>query len=145
MGLKTRMYRSLGGLVEGWSKNVTTGALQTTPVWLLGLVLPLSFLVGLTLWLLPPTVLAWSVLAGSGGVPLAFGAIITGSSILFWSLASAVMRGNPLYGLLYPLGAALRAYIFLRSWIRGNRIQWKGREYTMTREARRGMRGTGGP
>jgi chlorobactene glucosyltransferase len=144
-GLKTRMYRSLGGLVEGWSKNVTTGALQTTPVWLLGLVLPLSFLLGLILWLLPPAVLVWSALAGGGGIPFAFGATITGSSVIFWGLATAIMRGNPLYGFLYPVGALLSAYIFLRSWIRGNRIQWKGREYTMTLEARRGMRGTGGP
>ena len=33
-GLQTRMYRSLGGLVEGWSKNIATGALQATPGWL---------------------------------------------------------------------------------------------------------------
>ena len=76
---------------------------------------------------------------------MAFGAVITGSSVIFWGLASAIMRGNPLYGFLYPVGSLLSAYIFLRSWIRGNRIQWKGREYTMTLEARRGMRGTGGP
>jgi len=141
-GLQTRMYRSLGGLVEGWSKNVTTGALQTTPGWFLGLVLPLSFLLGFILWLLPPGVLVWAVIAGGGGLPFAFGAIITGFSVLFWGLASAIMRGNPLYGFLYPAGSLLSAYIFLRSWIRGNRIQWKGREYTLTREARRGRRGS---
>ncbi len=144
LGLRTRMYRSLGGLVEGWSKNVTTGALQTAPGWLLGLVLPFSFLVGVTLWLLPPAVLTWAVITGGGGLPLAFGATITGFSVFFWGLASAIMRGNPLYGFLYPLGALLSAYIFLRSWGRGSRIRWKGREYTISSEARRGRRASPG-
>ena len=33
------------------------------------------------------------------------------------------------YGLLYPLGSAVAMYIFLRSWFRGRRVEWKGREY----------------
>lgn len=132
------MYRSLGGLVEGWSKNITTGALQTTASWLVPLILPLSFLVGSVLWLLPPSVLFWNLAAGSGGASLWFGLLATGFGVLFWGLAAAVMRGNPLYGFLYPLGSLLAAYIFLLSWVRGGRISWKGRRYVMGPDARRG-------
>jgi len=138
VGLRTRMYRSLGGFVEGWSKNVTTGALQTTPRWLLPLILPLSLLVGTFLWLLPPAVLGWALVTGAEGLPLHFGVLTTGFGVLLWGLASGIMRGNPLYGFLYPLGSILAAYIFLLSWLRGSRIQWKGRIYDMSLEARRG-------
>ena len=137
-GLRTRMYRSLPGLVEGWSKNVSTAALQTTAGWLLPLILPAALLLGAFLWLLPPTVLAWALVTGRGGILLHFGALSTGIAFLYWGLAAGIMRGNPLYGFLYPLGSILAGYIVILSWISGGRIQWKGRRYTMSREARRG-------
>jgi chlorobactene glucosyltransferase len=137
-GLQTRMYRSLGGLVEGWSKNIATGALQATPGWLVPFILPFSALGGTLLWLLPPAVLGWALVSGTGGTPLHFGLLATGFGVLFWGLASALMGGSPLYGLLYPLGSILAGYIFLLSWIRGGRIRWRGRRYRMSREARRG-------
>jgi chlorobactene glucosyltransferase len=139
-GLRTRMYDSLGGLVEGWSKNVTTGALQAVPKWLLHLILPLSFLVGFTLWLFPTLVLSWALVTHTGGLPLAFGAIITGFGVLFWSFFTGFMGANPLYGFLFPLGSLASAYIFLLSWVRGSRIRWKGREYEMSPDARKGGR-----
>jgi hypothetical protein len=33
------------------------------------------------------------------------------------------------YGLLYPLGAGVTSFILARSWLRGTRVRWKGREY----------------
>jgi chlorobactene glucosyltransferase len=137
-GLQTRMYRSLGGLVEGWSKNIATGALQATPGWLAPFILPFSALAGTFLWLLPPAVLAWALISGAGGTPLHVGLLTTSFGALFWGLGSALMGGNPLYGLLYPLGSVLAGYIFMLSWVRGGRIQWRGRRYLMSREARRG-------
>jgi len=135
-GLQTRMYRSLGGLVEGWSKNVATAGRQTTTAWLLPIILPLSLAVGVTLWLLPPVTLTWALATGNQGTPLLWGALTTGLGVLIWSRASALMKGNPLYGLLYPLGSVLAGYIFLRSWGRGTRIQWKGRSYEMSQQVR---------
>jgi hypothetical protein len=132
------MYSSLGGLVEGWSKNVATGALQTTAGWLLPLILPLSLVVGAFLWLLPPAVLGWAFFTGAGGLPLHFGGLITGFCVLFWGLAAGIMGGNPLYGVFYPLGSIVAAYIFLLSWVRGGRIRWRGRTYSMSRDARFG-------
>lgn len=137
-GLRTRMYRSLTGLVEGWSKNLATGALQSTVGWLHPLILPLSFVVVAFLWLLPPAILGWSLATGSGGLPLHFGAVGTGFGVLFWGFGAGVMGENPLYGLVYPLGSILSAYIFLLSWARGGRIRWRGRSYRMSREARSG-------
>lgn len=141
-GLQTRMYRSLGGLVEGWSKNITTGALQAFPGILQPVILPLSFVLGFVLWLLPPLVLGWSLATGTGGVSLAFGALTTGFSAAFWGLAAGIMGANPLYGLLYPVASFLTAYIFLLSWVRGSRIQWKGRSYLLPEEVRKGRDGT---
>jgi hypothetical protein len=101
--------------------------------WLLALILPLSFLTGFLLWLLPPLVLGWALLTGSGGLVLAFGASTVLFGVLFWGLATWFMGASPLYGLAYPLGSLVSAYIFVLSWIRGGRIRWKGREYEMDR------------
>jgi chlorobactene glucosyltransferase len=137
-GLRTRMYRSLGGLVEGWSKNISTGAFQTTPGWLLPLIVPLSLGAGAVLFLVPPAVLVWALATGISGTPLLWGALTTGFGVLFWGLASWVMKGNPLFGLLFPLGNLVAGFITVKSWLRGGHIQWKGRAYRMSPEARRG-------
>jgi chlorobactene glucosyltransferase len=144
LGLRTRMYRSLGGLVEGWSKNFSTGVLQTSPGFLRPVALPLSLLIGTALWLLPPAVLAWSLATGTGGLALQFGSVVTGFGVVHWGLASWVMRGNPLFGFLYPLGSVVAAYIFTLSWVRGNRVHWKGRAYQMDDGVRRGEEGVAG-
>ena len=49
--LATRMYRSLGQLVEGWSKNIVMGGLQAFPRALRPLVPAASFVGGILLWL----------------------------------------------------------------------------------------------
>ncbi|MBT8395361.1 MAG: glycosyltransferase [Gemmatimonadetes bacterium] len=135
-GLQTRMYRSLPDLVAGWSKNVTTGALQTTTDWLLPIILPFSFLTGVTLWLLPPAVFGWALLTGTGGIVLSWGALTTGLSVVLWCSASVLMKSNPFYGFLYPLGALIGLYIFIISWRKGTRIQWKQRDYEVTQQTR---------
>ena len=33
------------------------------------------------------------------------------------------------YAFLFPLGAAMVAYIMLRSALRGDRVEWRGRRY----------------
>lgn len=137
-GLQTRMYRSLGGLVEGWSKNVATAALQSTAHWLLPVILPLSFVVGVSLWILPPVLLLSALLLGKGGFLLLWAACVTGVSALIWVRVSVIMKGNPFYGFLYPLGAAVGGYIFLRSWRRGTMVEWKGRRYEVPDEVRKG-------
>jgi len=133
----TRMYESLGELVRGWSKNVILGGMATIPPGLLRRLAPAGIFAGTVfLWLMPPTLLAVGLL---GGVePLAkWGWIVVGMSAVFWSAVSARMGVNAIYGTVYPVGAAVGAWIYLRAWIRGGNVEWKGRTYR--------VRGVGDP
>ncbi len=125
----TRMYRSLAELIEGWSKNMATGARQSIRPWARTPVMCVSLLSGVTLWIVPPVL---ALLGVAGFVPFGWGvwaACITGASAVFWAASTRQLQAPPWYGLLYPLGAVVGAYIFVRSWARGSRIEWKGREY----------------
>lgn len=135
VGLQTRMYHSLSHLVEGWSKNVAIGALQSTPPPLQAVVLPLALLGGAMLWILPPAVLVAVVVGGGNGLALGWSAVATGFGVVFWGTVAVVMGGNPLFGFFYPLGALAAGAIVVRSWLRGPRIRWKGREYSARIEA----------
>lgn len=127
----TRMYRSLPDLVAGWSKNIVQGGLATMPPRLRPFVAPFSALSGFVMWLLPPLALA-AALAGAGGPGLAlWSAATVAISVLHWALFTGRMGASPAYGLLYPLGAAVGMYIFLRSWARGRNVEWKGRAYVL--------------
>lgn len=129
----TRMYRSLGELVAGWSKNLVMGGLATMPPALRPFVAPSSALAAAALWLAPPASLAFA-LAGVGGPGLlVWSATSVGVSVLLWSLFTARMGAPAWYGLLYPLGASVGMVIFLRSWTRGRRVEWKGRAYMVRR------------
>jgi chlorobactene glucosyltransferase len=142
--LSTRMYRSLAHLVEGWSKNIVTGGLQSFPPWVRPVIPTLSFVSGIVLWIVPPLVFIGTVAvvlleseASGLGSRLAAQAVLVQSgtvvslSVLTWCWFTAKMRGPAKYGLLYPLAAAVTGYIFLRSWIRGRDVEWKGRRYRL--------------
>jgi len=128
-GFATRMYTSLDELVRGWSKNVVLGALATIPPGLLRRVTPAGIFLGtLFLWVMPPVLLAVGLLAGEADL-VTWGWIVVGMSAAFWTAVSARMQVPPLYGLAYPLGGAVGAWIYLRAWMRGGRVEWKGRTY----------------
>lgn len=69
--------------------------------------------------------------AGSRGPLLLWSAVVYGVSVAIWMYFTHAMHGPPQYGFLYPLGALVGAYIFLRSWRRGQNVEWKGRRYTV--------------
>ena len=127
----TRMYTSLAGLVEGWSKNVYVGGKRSFPDEpIRRALLPLMFSFGALFWLLPPVVL---LLALGGMAPgwLEPAAWATGLSAMFWVLFNVGFGVNPLYGLSYPLGVVMTGWIFARSTRRGERqIEWRGRTYS---------------
>jgi hypothetical protein len=131
--LSTRMYRSLGDLVEGWSKNLWTAARQSAPQWARGVVVPVAILANAVLWVLPPLVLLSFLLSGAFGGPVppiviwALAAIAAG--VLFWTAVAGRVGAPAAYGLLYPLGMVVTGYITARSWFLGSRITWKGRTY----------------
>ncbi len=127
----TRMYRNLRELVEGWTKNMATGARQVVPSVLGGLVIPGLLLYLLGLWVLPSLVLVATLLVApeATGV-LLWAGITTGCGLAIWVAGSRQMGAPALYGVFFPLGAATTAFILLRSWLRGaGRIEWKGRRY----------------
>ncbi|HSJ26320.1 MAG TPA: glycosyltransferase [Longimicrobiales bacterium] len=128
--MDTRMYRSLGGIVEGWSKNLALGSRAAAPGWIAPAVPWLIALYILVAWVLPPAVMVAGAFTGlvSGG---AFGwsVITTGLSLLFWLTLLLWMRVPPVYAVLYPVGALVTASLFVRSALRGSRVAWKGREY----------------
>ncbi|MDP2959275.1 MAG: glycosyltransferase family 2 protein [Longimicrobiales bacterium] len=127
----TRMYRSLGELVAGWSKNIVQGGLATMPPRLRPYVAPVSALAGATLWLAPPAGLGAALLGVGGPGLLLWSGVTVGMSALFWMVFTGRMGASPAYGLLYPLGSAVGMYIFLRSWARGRNVEWKGRKYRL--------------
>ena len=134
--LATRMYRSLSGLVQGWSKNIVIGGLHSVPPLLRPVLPTLAFLGGVGLWLLPPACVMLALL-GLGGPDLLAWALTTYSiSVIVWAYFTAQMGVPAWYGVLYPLGAAVGTWIFLRSWTRGRNVEWKGRRYAVRHVSR---------
>ncbi len=125
----TRMYQSLGEIVDGWSKNLAIGGRQTIPPKLRLFVLPVSLVTAITLWLVPPAVALLGLL-GLVPAPLSsWGYTLTTLCVVFWSLITWGLHAPFWYGVLYPIGSLVSFYIFARSWMRGGRVMWKGREY----------------
>jgi chlorobactene glucosyltransferase len=129
--LATRMYRSLPQLVEGWSKNIVLGGLRSLPPWLRPLMPALSLAAGIALWIAPPLALLAGVLGVGSAALLVWSAAVCTVSAATWALFSRQMGIPAGYGLLYPVGAAVGSYIFVRSWARGGHVVWKGRSYQL--------------
>jgi chlorobactene glucosyltransferase len=127
----TRMYTSLAGMVEGWSKNVYVGGRRSFPDEpVLRALVPLMFALGAAFWLLPPVVLGLGLAGLCTGWMEAAG-WATALSVVFWILFDAGFGINPLYGLTYPIGVGVSGWIFARSVLRGERrIEWRGRTYS---------------
>jgi len=132
--LATRMYRSLSELVEGWSKNLYVGGLQTLPPWLRPVTAPLSLAAGIGLWIVPPVALVLALVGFGSATLLVWATTACTLSVVIWSVFIREMDVPLGYALLYPVGAAVGAYIFARSWARGRRVEWKGRRYTLPPE-----------
>ena len=128
--IETRMYRNLGQLVEGWSKNLYLGSRLSYPGQpLLQAVAPLMIMAALLFWLLPPIGLLAAV-TGAAPALLGWASLAMSLSLCFWALISFGMGAPMWYGLLYPLGAGATLCILLRSMVRGaRRVEWRGRVY----------------
>ena len=129
--LATRMYRSLGELVAGWSKNIFTGGLQSVPRGIRPFMAPIAFLGGVGLWLLPPLVLLAAVAGLLGADMLLWASVVYGISVVTFGRFTRMMGASAAYGLLYPLGAAVGTFIFVKSWSGGRTVEWKGRRYEL--------------
>jgi len=125
--MSTRMYRSLGEIVEGWSKNLALGApMMMPPVPWLRRLAPYIMWIPSLAWILPPLVWALS------GWPPAI--IATTLSLATWLVIYRNERAPLGYAILYPFGALVVAAIMIRSALRGARkVEWKGRTYSPSR------------
>jgi chlorobactene glucosyltransferase len=126
--METRMYQGLGALIEGWSKNVYLGGRRSFPEEpVLRALVPVMLALAFCFWLAPPSALVFGVL---GGAPAPSSIVATGLGALFWCLICFGMQIPAIYGLGYPLGAAVALYIAARSTLRGRRrVEWRGRTY----------------
>ena len=131
----TRMYTSLAGMWEGWTKNIFLG-LRGSPGLLLlgafGAFVSLFAALALPLWLAAGLVW-WAGGGGSGAQLVALEAALLWGYLVFWrALACRGMHIPPAYALTVPLGAAIFAGMMLAStWkvLSGRGVTWKGRRY----------------
>ncbi|MGH7573922.1 MAG: glycosyltransferase [Longimicrobiales bacterium] len=129
--MDTRMYRSLRGLIEGWSKNLSRGAQQTARPWLRP---AMPWLVGLgilLLWVAPPATALAGLFGAAGPITTRWALIATAASVLFWTASNHRLGSPRLYALIYPIGALIAVSLFLRSALRGDRFRWRGRNYRL--------------
>jgi len=133
----TRMYTSLGEVVNGWTKNVAVGARQASGPFR-GIVLPAILFFVTVAWLLPPVVLlglgAAVAVGGPAGVSfplLLWAGVATFCTVAIWAGVYRQFGASPAFALIHPLGGAVVLLIVARSWLRGEgRIEWKGRRYS---------------
>ncbi len=118
------MYRNLGEIVEGWSKNLALGVpLMMPPIPLLRRVAPYIMWLPSLVWVAPP--LLWLL----GG--WAWAAVTVCISLVIWIAVYRTEEAPIAYALLYPAGACVVAGIMLRSAWRGSRrVEWRGRTYS---------------
>jgi hypothetical protein len=130
--METRMYSSLRGIIEGWTKNLAQGSRRTVPRWLAPAVPWLLALFTLTAWVLPPVLLVASIFTAlPAGVPT-WALVASAASVVCWVAVNAALHVPPQHGLIYPLGATVVALLFVRSALRGGRVHWRGRHYRAT-------------
>jgi chlorobactene glucosyltransferase len=128
--LSTRMYRSLGEFVRGWRKNVWAGGkylVRDHPIAraVARLLFPVTPLIGVV----PHVAIVLGAFGLASAWWLAFG--VWGAVYESGALALLYRRIRfPVSSaLLYPLGCLLQSYVFAAAAIRGDRTEWKGREY----------------
>ncbi|GJG87370.1 glycosyl transferase [Gemmatimonadetes bacterium T265] len=130
--LRTRMYTSLGELVAGWRKNVFAGGREAMPFGRLGqLLFPFLLVLPALAQLYPPArLLLAAVVPATIGPAERLGMwIALGATLAFWAAAYYRVKLSPLWALAFPAGAALYLVIALQAVARGQRVEWRGREY----------------
>lgn len=128
--MQVRMYQSLAGLFEGWTKNVAIGAGHSVRPWLRSLVPWMIVAFQLVAWTLAPAILLVEAFAEVNDPLVTWAMGVAILSLSFWLLMHLRLRVPPLYSLIYPLGSLVVAGIVTRSAIRGKRVLWKGRHYS---------------
>ncbi|MBI2331023.1 MAG: glycosyltransferase [Chloroflexi bacterium] len=131
----TRMYTSLAGMWEGWTKNIYLGLRDHPSLLLLGAFgATLALIAALFLPVWPLLGLLW-YLNGGGWLALVVilkALVVWGVLIYIRSLVARNMEISSWYALLTPLGAGVFAAMMLTSaWkvVSGQGVTWRGRKY----------------
>jgi chlorobactene glucosyltransferase len=127
--MDTRMYRSLGGIAEGWTKNLARGSRRASPAWIAPLVPWLIVVYLVVVWVAPPVTLLLSLLTPVNGALMSWSVAASILGLAFWVPIHLWTRVPVQYAFGYPIGAAAAALLFVRSTLRGERVEWKGRAY----------------
>ncbi|MEP6493715.1 MAG: glycosyltransferase [bacterium] len=128
--LSTRMYTSFREVVDGWRKNIYAGGRKAALGGVAGRATYPFFLLGFPLaGLAPPVAFALAAVGVLSTGWLIWSAIVVGATLLFWAAIYRFLGQSVLYAALYPLGLAMLAYIGIGAIARGQRVEWKKREY----------------
>lgn len=127
--IDTRMYRSLAGIVEGWTKNLALGSRESVDPWLRP---ALPWLVGVFLagfWTLPPLILIATLFGFFTDAVQAWALTTSLASLAFWIIMHIRLRIPLLHAFAFPLGGFMAGLLFIRSALKWPAIEWKGRRY----------------
>lgn len=128
--MSTRMYASLAEIIRGWRKNLYAGGRMTAIGGRVGRALfPFMLLGAPLLVLFPAVMLPLALLGALSHTWLIWSSIVVAANLVFWIALYAGMRGPIWYAPLYPLGALMVLYIAVGAIARGQRVEWKEREY----------------
>ncbi|HEX4005052.1 MAG TPA: glycosyltransferase family A protein [Acidobacteriaceae bacterium] len=135
--VSTRMYRSLGAMVEGWTKNLAllfgnAPALAGMRLLQLAVLASLPGLMWLLWWKMPQHTTA-AATAGLLGAPMAIAALGVVWLRALWGFYRRVAQSGFAFRdyVWAPLGIPLYAALLWRSWFLHNvarQVVWKGRE-----------------
>jgi hypothetical protein len=121
------MYRSLPGIVEGWSKNLARASRHTVDPWLRPAVPWLVAAFFIIFWVVPAIALVTSPFTATVSFGWALAAVL--ASLVFWIWIHRRLSVPVVTALLYPLGAIMVAFLFMRSALMGDTVKWRGRTY----------------
>ena len=127
--METRMYRTLSGIFEGWTKNLALGSRRAVHPWVAPFVPWLLGALSLGLWVAPPVLLFLAPVSGIGDAVFGWSLAASSAALVPWIGVHLAMRIPPQHAVLYPLGAFIVALLFFRSAFRGRSVEWKGRRY----------------
>ena len=127
--ISTRMYTSLREMIAGWGKNVYAGGMHALPPFVPRWFMPFGLVFPPLFNLAPPVGLVASLLASPGESVLLWATVATLATVLMWMKFYRDSDESVLLALLYPLGAAISLYIYLRAILRGQNVTWKDRDY----------------
>ncbi len=131
---RCRMYRSLGGIINGWSKNLFA-LLDYNIKDFLKAILSLGFFSVLPFFLILYSYILFITRTSTLNITLFILALILGALIIWTQLYRWKERGYPrTSALIYPLGATLAIVLFLLSAYKNlikEKINWKGRTYQL--------------